>query len=225
MRAVPFRLWVALVVFEGILSGCFGVGAFRARDRSGTFRSDDQSNVRAGYERVHSESWTDVGEAFGVSIGFKPAFVFGPNPAGGPLGTGYGFDAHLNFRWRMLELTGGYAREYLTFADKSTFGHDSGVIGLHYYFDLPNDDEHLVHPYLGAAVQVGTVTRGSTEVEDIVGGRGTAGVAFVIPEVLWDNDVMLRVEGRFVGTQPVAIAPTPTSFLLGAVALEALVFF
>ena len=139
-----------------VSSGCgFGVGAFRGKDRSGTFRTEDQSGVKEGYERVRGESWTDVGEQFGVSIGFKPQLVFGPPPKSGDFGVGYGFDAHLNLRWRMLELTGGYVSEALNFDDQSRFHSGAGVVGLNYYFPI---EPGFLYAYLGAAFQMGEVT-------------------------------------------------------------------
>lgn len=216
-----------LVLLAG-LSGCgFGVGAFRGRERVGSFRSDDQSGVKEGYERVNTERWTDEGQDFGVSIGFQPAVVFAAPPGGGPIGVGYGFDAHLNFRWRMLELTGGYALERADFEGPQRLERNGFVVGLNYYFLIGDSP---VVPYAGAAFQFGDVCFGaagcdSGRVEDIAGGRATLGAALVIPEALFEQDLMLRLEGRFIATQPVEAGGRKGPFLGGALALEALLFF
>lgn len=211
-----------------LASGCgFGVGAFRGRDRSGLFASRDQSGVRQGYVRVESERWTDVGEDFGVSIGFKPALVFAPPPGGGAAGVGYGFDAHLNLRWRMLELTGGYALERAEFEGPQRLERNGLMVGLNYYFLIPDSP---VIPYAGAAFQVGDLCFSATGcegavVEDVLGGRGTLGAALVIPEALFEQDLMVRLEGRFIGTQPVLVGGRQGAFLGGALAVEVLMFF
>ena len=234
MTVTQLRVGSALLMLS-FLSGCgFGVGSFRERNRSGLFRSDNQEGVATGYERVHRESWTDTGGTLGTFIGFKPAVIFGPHPQTGVLGVGYGFEAHLNFRWRMLELTGGFASEAIDFeADKSRFAHGSGVVGLNYYF-LGSE---YFFPYLGASFQMGTVrfirpnTR-DVSTDDVIGGRGTVGLAVVLPGVIWENDLMLRLEGRFIGTLPARVPPegpsamaTSASFLGGAVSFESVLFF
>lgn len=211
-----------------LTSGCgFGVGAFRGRDRSAAFRTADQTGVADGYERVSTESWTDVGADFGVSIGLKPAITFAAPPGGGDVGVGYGFDVHLNLRWRMLELTSGYAMERADFDEGASRVERNGlVIGLNYYFMLAD----VLLPYVGAAFQFGDVCFGAdgcegSRVEDVVGGRGTVGLAVIVPELLFDQDMMFRLEGRFIGTPSVTVAGRQGPFLGGAIGLEALMFF
>ncbi|MDP1825832.1 MAG: hypothetical protein Q8L48_21395 [Archangium sp.] len=218
----------SLLLLVTLLSGCgFGVGAFRGRERFGTFATNDQSGVREGYERVQTETWTDVGQEFGVSAGFKPALVFAAAPGGGPVGVGYGFDVHLNLRWRMIELTGGYVMERADFEGPQRVERNGLHVGLNYYLLI--GDSPLI-PYAGAAFQVGDVCFGaegceSAKAEDAWGGRGTLGVALVLPEALFEQDLMLRLEGRFIGSQSVSVGGRTGPFLGGALALEVLMFF
>lgn len=65
----------------------------------------------------------------------------------------------------------------------------------------------------------------SNRVEDVVGGRGTVGLALIVPELLFEQDMMFRLEGRFIGTQSVTVAGRQGPFLGGAIGLEALMFF
>jgi len=209
--------------------GCVGVGvgAFRGKERSytPTSKTDDAGHVaKEGYVFVgKTETHEDVGATFGVSIGYKMGVSFTSVPGKG-FSSGLGTEAHLDFRYKRLMLTGGYASEGAS-SDGVSLRY-TGLFGQLTYF-APLSSILFVH--VGAAVQDGTATFATTpdatgQDSDALGVRGLAGVTLVVP--LDDfPDLMFRVEGRYTRSQEIVVAGEKLNFSSVSMLGETLFFF